>query len=180
MKQALTALNTLVDRGVICQYAIGGAIAASFYIEATATEDIDVFVVLQPASGSQLLSLIPIYDELKKLGGVVQGEYIKLGNWPVQILPAYKQIIEDALEESVVVEYHEIPTRIFTAEYLCAIALDTKRMKDYYRVGMFIEQEAVDVHVLKRHIEKYGLEESVKKVINWKNPDENKPTTPRR
>ena len=44
MHQALRVLNELVEEGVIPRYAIGGAIAASFYIEAQATADLDVFV----------------------------------------------------------------------------------------------------------------------------------------
>ena len=41
MKKALLALNSIRKSGVIDDYAIGGAIAASFYIEAVNTEDID-------------------------------------------------------------------------------------------------------------------------------------------
>lgn len=46
MREALMALNRLVADGVIASYAIGGAIGASFYIEAQATEDLDVFVIM--------------------------------------------------------------------------------------------------------------------------------------
>lgn len=167
MKRALIALNTIEKEGVINRYAIGGAIGASYYIEATATEDIDAFVFLQPAPGSFLISLSPIYDALVKLGGIVYNEHIKFGNWPVQVLPAYKPLVEDALNESIEAEFDGVPTRIFTPEYTCAIALDTGRIKDYYRVSMFIEQQAVDMNILKEYVVKYGLEEKVKNVTNW-------------
>ena len=42
MQAALRALNQLAANGVISQYAIGGAIGASFYIEAVQTESVDV------------------------------------------------------------------------------------------------------------------------------------------
>lgn len=70
MKEAITALNAIEQQGVIGSYAIGGAIGASFYIEAVNTEDVDVFVLLNPAPGAMLITLTPIYDALKRLGGV--------------------------------------------------------------------------------------------------------------
>lgn len=73
MQAALRALNQLVACHVIERYAIGGAIGASFCIEATQTEDIDVFVFLAP-SASGLLSLTPVYDTLVALGGSIERE----------------------------------------------------------------------------------------------------------
>ena len=167
MKEALVALNTITQEGVIGGYAIWGAIGASFYIEATSTEDIDAFVFLAPAKGSSLISLAPIYDALTKIGGVVEKEHVRFGNWPVQILPAYKLLVEDALRGSQAVEFSGVPTRIFTPEYLCAIALDTGRTKDYYRVAMFIEQGAVDMNLLRSLVDRHGLSAKVKNVSNW-------------
>ena len=42
MREALQALNVMVERGVIPLYTIGGAIGASFYFDTHATEDLDV------------------------------------------------------------------------------------------------------------------------------------------
>lgn len=94
MHAALTALNALEDDGVIPRYAVGGAIGASFYIEAQATEDLDVFVIL-PESPGGLLTLSPIYRACEARGGVVEGEHIRFGPWPVQILPAYDALVEE-------------------------------------------------------------------------------------
>lgn len=169
MKDALLALNAITQAGVIGGYAIGGAIGASFYIEATSTEDIDVFVFLSPEENVLLISLSPIYEALTKLGGIVDKEHVRFGNWPVQILPAYKPLIEEALRESVKVEFSGVPTRIFTPEYTCAIALDTGRTKDYFRVAMFIEQSAVNMDLLGDIVKRYGLSEKVGHVPNWPN-----------
>lgn len=168
MKAALCALNAIEKQGIIDQYAIGGAIAASFYIEAVNTEDIDAFVFLLPKEGSMLLSLSPIYDALVKMGGVIENEYVRFGSWPVQILPAYKPLVEEAIRESMPVEFAGIPTRIFTPEYLCAIALDTGRTKDYYRVSMFIEQLAVDASSLVSLVNRFGLSEKTVNILNWR------------
>lgn len=167
MKAAIEALNKAVQVGVIDGYAIGGAIGASFYIEAVNTEDIDAFVFLSPKPGELLISLTPLYGELTALGGKIEGEYIRFGSWPVQVLPAYKPLVEEAVEQSVKVEFSGIPTMVFSPEYLCAIALDTGRIKDYYRVAMFIEQEAVDMEKLKQLVERFNLHDRVKNVQNW-------------
>ncbi len=167
MREALVALNRLVDDGVVPRYAIGGAIGASFYIEAKATEDLDV---LAPSAGL-LLSLTPIYDALKVLGGVPEDEHIRIGGWKVQILPAYKPLVEEALAESVEVLYDGIPTRVLTAEHLCAINLDTGRPKDHYRVSLFIEAEAVDMPALEALLVRYQLQERTAKVLNWPEGD---------
>lgn len=167
MKDALQALNALKQAGVIEDYAIGGAIAAAFYIEAVNTEDLDAFLFMSPCEGSLLLTLAPIYDELKRLGGVVEGEYVRFGEWPLQILPAYKPLVEEAVKNATSVKYGDTPTRIFTPEHLCAIALDTGRMKDYYRVASFIEQGQVDMKKLRAMVKQYGLENRTRNVLNW-------------
>jgi hypothetical protein len=147
MQAALRALNQLVANHVIERYAIGGAIGASFYIEAMQTEDIDVFVFLAP-SVDGLLSLTPVYDALVALGGTIEREYIRFAEWPVQILPDANDLVREAIRTALETEFDGIPTRVFTAEHLCAVALKTGRTKDYLRVVMFLEQNAVNLNVL--------------------------------
>jgi hypothetical protein len=48
-------------------------------------------------------------------------------------------LVEKALEETVEVEVEEIKTRVFTAEHLAAIALQTGRPKDKARLLQLIE-----------------------------------------
>lgn len=166
MREALIALNRLIADGVIPTYAIGGAIGASFYIEAQATEDLDVFVMLPPTAGL-LLSLSPIYDALQAMGGEPEGEHIRVGGWKVQILPAYKPLVEEALAAAIDVPFEDVPTRVLSAEYLCAINLDTGRPKDYYRVSLFLESGAVDVEALDALLKRYHLQDRTDSVLNW-------------
>lgn len=166
MHAALKALNHLVADNVIPTYAIGGAIGASFYIEAQATEDLDIFIVLAQSTGG-LLSLSPIYDACVAQGGVIEGEHVRFGAWPVQMLPAYKPLVEEALAAAIEVSFDGIPTRVFTAEHLCAIAIDTGRPKDFLRVSMFLEQDGVDVALLEQLLYLYQLEDQCGKILNW-------------
>jgi len=168
MKDAIVALNEIQKQGVIKEYAIGGAIGASFYIEAVNTTDVDVFILLLPPKGSLLISLTPIYDALVRLGGVIKGEHIIIGNWPIQVLAVEPGLLADALRHARAVTYADQPTHVFTAEYICAIALNTGRVKDYLRVSMFIDQEAVDMPALNAMVIQYGLANKLEKVLRMR------------
>ena len=157
MREVLQALNRLVSDGLITSYAIGGAIGASFYIDALQTEDVDAFIFL-PGSSSGLLLLTPVYEALTRLGGVVEREYIRFGSWPLQILTDATPLIGDAIRTAIDTDFDGTPTRVFRPEYLCAIALQTGRAKDYLRVSMFLEQGAVNKEVLMELLQRFGLE----------------------
>ena len=52
MRDTLEMINRMQTDGVIDEYAIGGAVGATFYLEPSATEDVDIFVMLPTAPGS--------------------------------------------------------------------------------------------------------------------------------
>ncbi len=56
MEKTLAILNQLEHEGIIGRYAIGGAVAATRYIEPIQTYDLDIFVML-PVAPSELVSL---------------------------------------------------------------------------------------------------------------------------
>ena len=160
MQTVLRALNRLVADGVIETYAIGGAIAAAFYIAAAQTEDIDAFMFL-PASSSGLVLRTPVYDALVKLGGIVEGEYVRFGSWPLQILSDGNALVAEAIRDAVSLAYDGVPTRVFRPEHLCAIALQTGRTKDHLRGVTFFEQDAVELDQLQAVLARYGLTEAL-------------------
>ena len=90
MRETLKVLLQVRDEGVLAEFAVGGAIAASFYAPAVATEDLDVFAFLKPSAPGALV-LTPLYDRLVSLGGRIENEYVVIGTWPVQILPATRR-----------------------------------------------------------------------------------------
>jgi hypothetical protein len=163
MQQVLLALNTLVKNGTIETYAIGGAIGAAFYIDAVQTEDVDAFVFL-PEAASGLISLTTIYSALEALGGTVEREYVRFGEWPLQILPDSTPLVTEAIHEARTEDFDGIPTRVFQPEHLCGIALQTGRAKDLLRVSMFLEQKQVNVETLRKLAERFGLSDRLRKV----------------
>ena len=156
MRETLQVLLQLRSEGRLGRFAIGGAVAASFYIEAVATEDLDIFALLAP-SASGLLVLTPLYDRLKELGAGVQNEHVVIHGWPVQILPAYTPLVEEAVTGAIERPFHDLAVPVVSAEHLCAIALQTGRPKDFLRVHSLIEAGCVDAAVLARMVEKHGL-----------------------
>ena len=156
MKRALETLLQLRSEGVLARFAIGGAVAASFYVEAVATEDLDVFAFLTPGA-SGLLSLSSLYQRCQELGGVVRNEHIVLGGWPVQVLPAYTPLVEDAVVHAQEQSYDGILVPVVGADFLCAIALQTGRPKDFQRVHALIEAGPVDAARLRELVERHHL-----------------------
>jgi hypothetical protein len=104
-----------------------------------------------------LVSLTPIYQYLRSRGCRVEGEYIVIGGWPVQFLPASDALEHEAIEEGVQTEVEGIKTWVMRAEHLVAIALRTGRAKDHARILQFLEQNAVDRHKLKLVLVEYNL-----------------------
>jgi hypothetical protein len=155
MKSTFALLNRMQADGVIGSYAIGGAVGATFYLEPVATLDVDVFVLLSAPAESALLSLGPIYDYLLPLGYRSEGEYIHIGDWPVQFLPPAGPLEEEAINRARETEVEGIPLRVMTAEHLAAIALSVGRAKDFSRILQFIESGVLDSasldDILNRH-----------------------------
>ena len=156
MRDTLQVLLRLRSEGLLARFAIGGAVAASYYVEAVATEDLDIFALLRP-SASGLLVLTPLYARLRELGATLESEHVVIHGWPVQILPAYTPLVEEAVEAAVERPFHDLAVPVVGAEHLCAIALQTGRPKDYLRVHSMIEAGCVDSAALARLVEKHGL-----------------------
>lgn len=157
MKATLEVINRMQSDSVIDKYAIGGAVGATFYLEPSATLDIDVFVSFQNTPGSSLITMAPIYDYLTARGHKTDGEYIVIEGWPVQFLPPGDALTEEALAQAVETEVEGVRTWVMTAEHLAAIALMTGRPKDFIRLLQFIESGVLDTNRLDQVLSRYGL-----------------------
>ena len=155
-------LNELEKQGVISRYAIGGAMAATFYTEPFLTFDLDVFVVLPQTPGG-LLTLAPLYDALRARGYSEQeNECIMIEGVPVQFLPAYNALLEEALREAQEIMYEDVRARVLRSEHLVAICLQTGRSKDRERVRILRGQAKLDQNFLADVLRRHQLEEKWK------------------
>ena len=154
MEEVFRVLNSLEKAGLVERYALGGAVAAAFYMEPVTTYDVDVLVILPP-SESPLVTLSPIYDRLTAMGHQVQAEHILVEGQPMQFLPAYNSLVEEAVLEAVEFRYGTTPVRVPRPEHLAAIMLQTHRRKDQIRLSMFVDEVALDLahfgDILARH-----------------------------
>jgi len=154
MEAAYKVINRMKEEGVIDDYAVGGAVAAIFYVEPFTTYDLDIFCAFS-APGSGIITLTPIYEYLARLGYRPERETVNIEGWPVQFLPIFNPLIEEAVENADTIEVGETPVRVMRPEHLVAIMLDTGRAKDYARISRFLDSEAVNpanlMDVLSRH-----------------------------
>lgn len=147
----LRLLERLKEERVVVDYAIAGAMAANFWDEAVATQDLDVVVILAAAQ-SPLDPLRPLLDRLPADGYPRRGEHIEIAGVPVQFLPAWNALVTDAVREA-----HDVPydpdeangprLRVMTPTYLAAIwqrdasALTPRRRE---RIARFREAGLLD------------------------------------
>ncbi len=159
LKDALVMINQMQADGVIDQYAIGGAVGATFYLEPIATVDVDVFVTFRPEPGQILVSPQPLLDYLVARGGKLEGEYVVVAGWPIQFLPPPSPLAAEALAEPVPFDVGGVPTRVFSAEHLAAIALEIGRPKDQTRLLQFVESGVLDSERFQAILSRYQLQD---------------------
>lgn len=159
MKDTLRVLNELKEKGLIKDYAIGGAIAALRWTEPFFTQDLDVFIILEPeADEREIILLTPIYEYLTSQGYVWKGHWIIIEGVPIDLFPA-DPLEREAIEEAEEIEYEGVKTKVITPEYLIALFLRAGREKDKRKMDLLLEQAEVDKEKLKRILDTYGLGE---------------------
>lgn len=156
MKETLSVLNLMVKDGVIKSYAIGGAVAAIYYLEPFDTADLNIFVQFE-VEGSALAILAPIYEYLRGRGYEEKEEFIYIEGFPVQFLPIFNPLTEEAVSKVQTIGYARVTTRIMRPEHLIAIMPDTGRPEDYLRISLFLEHGAVNMRSLKAVLKRHGL-----------------------
>ncbi len=164
MEKALEVVNELEKNGVIGKYAVGGGIAAVFYIEPLLTYDLDIFFI--PAKESRgLITLSPIYDYLTGKGYQIEKEQIIIEEIPVQLIPVYNELTREAVENAVDTIYKQTPVRIVRAEYLVAIMVQTFRPKDKERIIKFMDEGELDSEYLRGILQRYNLSEKFEQLM---------------
>jgi len=157
MEKAVKIVNELKKKGIIKDYAIGGGIAALFYIEPMLTYDLDIFFV--PAEEEKSLAILSsIYGYLKGKGYRESKEHIVIEGVPVQFIPVYNELIKEAVKNAKTVKYGKTNARVVRAEHLIAIMFQVYRQKDKERLARFIDQAEIGRKYLKGVLIKYGLE----------------------
>lgn len=157
IKHVFAEMEALRAARVVDDYALGGAVAAVHYIEPAATQDVDVFVVFRADASAGLAPLTPVYEFLVNRGARVEGEHLVIGNWPVQFLPVAGALLQESIRDARSADVEGQAVRIFTAEHLAAIALETGRAKDKIRLAQFLEWQGFDHARFEAIVARVGL-----------------------
>jgi hypothetical protein len=152
LAEVLRAANDLVAVGLIEDYALGGALAAIYYVEPFTTYDADIIFV---AAEKGLTAGLPaIYAHLQKRGWRVEREHLLVHGFPVQFLAA-AGLAEEAVREARTIEYEGVPAKVFRPEHIIATAASVGRHKDWARIEQLLEQAEIDRtfldDILRRH-----------------------------
>ena len=78
---------------------------------------------------------------------------------PVQFLPAYNSLLEEALAEAREMPYAQTLTRVLGPEHLAAIMVQTGRDKDRQRFSTFMQEAGLDAGTLQSILERHQLTE---------------------
>lgn len=77
----------------------------------------------------------------------------------MQFLPPTGPLVEEALAKAVVHDVAGVPARVFTAEHLAAIALQTGRAKDKARLLQFVESGVLEAAIFQDILTRHALAE---------------------
>jgi len=152
LAEVLRAANDLVAAGLLEDWALGGALAAIYYVEPFTTYDADIFFI--PKDKGMTAGIPAIYAHLQAQGWQVEREHLLVRGFPVQFLAAHG-LTGEAVREAERIDYEGVPAKVFRAEHIVAIAASVGRAKDKARIEQLLQQADLDKtyleNVLRRH-----------------------------
>jgi hypothetical protein len=97
----------------------------------------------------------------------MKGEHFYVEGFPVQFLPTGKDLLDEAIDEANEFQLaEEVIVRVMTPEHLVAVMLNTGRLKDYLRIGVFLQHKVVNLEALQSVLAKHNLTEKWQSNIN--------------
>jgi len=148
------AANELVAAGLIEDWALGGALAAIYYVEPFTTYDADIFFI--PKDKGLTAGVPAIYSHLQSQGWEVEREHLLVRGFPVQFLAA-SGLTEEAVQEAERIDYEGMPAKVFRAEHIVAIAASVGRTKDRARIEQLLQQADLDKSYLENVLQRHKL-----------------------
>ena len=154
LAEIFRAANGLVAVDLIEDWALGGALAAIYYVEPFTTYDADIFFI--PKDKSLTAGIPAIYSRLLSQGWGIEGEHLLFRGFPVQFVAA-TGLTEEAVHEGEHIDYEGVGAKVFRAEHIVAIAASVGRAKDKARIEQLLEQAQLDNTYLENILSRYKL-----------------------
>ena len=155
MKAVAQLLNELQSSGLVQGYALFGAMAQMRYTEPVATLDADVLVAVSRPDRLDVLG--DIYAFCAARGYLPEGEAVRVGSWPVQFVPVFSPLTQEAMELAETADFDGVPLSVVRADHLAVIALSVGRAKDLARVLALLESGSVTRDELEVLATRHGL-----------------------
>jgi hypothetical protein len=154
LADVLRAANGLVAAKLIEDWALGGALAAIYYVEPFATYDADIFFI--PKDRGLTAGIPAIYEHLQSQGWLVEREHLLMRGFPVQFLAAHG-LTKEAVREAEQIDYEGVPAKVFRVEYIVAIAASVGRAKDKARIEQLLQQADLNKTKLETILQRHKL-----------------------
>ncbi len=154
LADVLSAANDLIAAGLIEDWALGGALAAIYYVEPFTTYDADIFFI--PKDKGLTAGIPAIYAHLQARGWEVERDHLLVRGFPVQFLAA-SGLSEEAVREAERIDYEGVPAKVFRAEHIVAIAASVGRAKDKARIEQLLQQADLDQSRLESVLQRHKL-----------------------
>lgn len=163
MKKTLEIINDLKEKGLVRDYAIGGAIGALRWVEPFFTYDLDIFIIpAQETKNKELILFTPIYDYLAANDyNEWKGQWIMIEGIPVEFIPA-EGLARESVENAVDIDFEGVKSKVMIPEYLIAMFLKAGRDKDIIKIKMLLEQTSINKEKLNEILIKYNLHQKFK------------------
>ena len=121
-----------------------------------------------------------INDLMREIGKVIVGQqylverllmalladgHILIEGVPVQLIPAYNSLVEEAVQKAKVKKYQGVSTKVLSLEHLLALMIQTGRVKDKERIPPLLQGCKIDKKNLGKILERHHLKEKWEKEI---------------
>jgi hypothetical protein len=155
LKDGINAINEMLSDRVIENYAVAGDAAASHYLPSISARFMEVVVPFPGGKGQLIVSPTKIFEYLIARGAFFEGQNIRMGDTPTLFVPPSTPLLEEALREAVVRQIDGTTGRIFTADYLAALAFQSGRANQ--RLLDLAAADVLDVDHFQAIISRHGL-----------------------
>lgn len=90
-------------------------------------------------------------------------EAIYVGAWPVQFIPVFSPLTQEALEQAETADFEGTPFRVVCARHLAVIALSVGRPKDFARILALLESGSTNRKEIEQLAGKHNLPQAWEK-----------------
>ena len=137
---AISALNDLKQRHAIRDYAVIGAVAATAYMEAMSTADLDVTILTD--TDEEYLHTFGIISEHAE---GQEGMHQILGGVPIQVFPStLMPLYQDTLENARKLRIGNMRAKVATLEHLILLGLLANREQDHFRIRRLLRDAELE------------------------------------